>query len=175
MKSINIKGKQYVTVSERVLFFNEAYPNGKIETALTYNDELGIVRAMTKVTPDTEKPDRYFTGHSEENRQSSMINKTSATENCETSAVGRALGLMGIGIIEGIASADEMNKAIAGQKVLDDSAPRKVCVDCGQEYNPKVGTEAFSTKCYACYKKNGNKKTIQDLPVIEQELNEPPF
>ena len=56
-------------------------------------------------------PDRYFTGLSQEKVGDGYINKTSAMENSETSAVGRALAMMGIGVIDSIASVDEVRKA----------------------------------------------------------------
>lgn len=110
MKTIDIKGKAYVTVAERVKFFNEKYPNGSIRTELKVEENLILCRAV--VIPDIEKMDRMFTGYAEEDRTISMVNKTSAVENAETSAVGRALGMMGIGIVDSIASADEVNKAV---------------------------------------------------------------
>ena len=68
-----------------------------------------------KVTPDVEKPERFFTGVAYENEGSTYINKTSYIENCETSAVGRALGMLGIGIDVSIASADEMINEVNNQ------------------------------------------------------------
>ena len=56
------------------------------------------------------------TGHAYEKESSSFINKTSYIENCETSAVGRALGIFGIGIDASIASAEEVTNAINNQK-----------------------------------------------------------
>ncbi|SRR5258708_34704134 len=109
---VNIRGKNYITVAERVSAFNEQYPNGSITTELVYPTDESV-RAKATVYPDVSKPERMFIGHCEEIRSSSTINKTSATENCETGAVGRALGFLGLGVVEGIASADEVNKAIA--------------------------------------------------------------
>ena len=57
------------------------------------------------------------TGLAQEDRSSSMINKTSFVENCETSAVGRALGFLGIGIESSIATAEEVSMAIAKQDI----------------------------------------------------------
>lgn len=110
-KAIMFKGRQYVLVSDRVLFFNAEYPNGKIETELVspFGSEEIIVKA--KVTPDVKNLDRYFAAYSQAVKGEGYINKTSALENAETSAVGRALGFMGIGVIEAIASVDEINKA----------------------------------------------------------------
>jgi hypothetical protein len=109
-KAIDIKGKKYVLVSDRVLYFNETYPNGSIETAILSepNEDTVIIRAT--ITPDN-KFGRRFVAHSQATWDDGYINKTSALENAETSAVGRALGFMGIGVIESIASVDEIHKA----------------------------------------------------------------
>ena len=71
---------------------------------------------QTKVTPDIENPERYFTGIAYEKEGASFINKTSALENCETSSVGRALGFLNIGIDTSIATAEEVGNAIHQQK-----------------------------------------------------------
>jgi hypothetical protein len=108
-KAISIKGKAYVLVSDRVIYFNEQYTNGSIVTEKSESGER--VEFKAKVTPDVDKPARIFTGHSQAVWGDGYINKTSALENAETSAVGRALALMGIGVIDSIASVDEINKA----------------------------------------------------------------
>lgn len=109
-KAISIKGKKYVLVSDRVKYFNAAYSNGVIKTKLIkYEDKQIIVKAT--VIPDIKNPERYFEDYSQEIEGQGYINKTSALENASTSAVGRALALMGIGVLDSIASADEMNKA----------------------------------------------------------------
>ena len=61
------------------------------------------------------------TGHAHEERGSSNINKTSFVENCETSAIGRALAMLGIGIDTSIASANEVEDAIAQQQAMVDN------------------------------------------------------
>ena len=110
-KAIDIKGKKYVLVSDRVLYFNETYPNGSITTQriMWDNPEIEIIKAT--VTPDCDKPNRCFTWYSQAKWWDGFINKTSALENCETSAVGRALAMMWIWVIDSIASVDEINKA----------------------------------------------------------------
>ena len=113
MKKIQIHGKDYVMVKDRIIFFNENFPNGSITTELKATENSFIFKA--KVTPDVENPSRKFTGHAEEVIGSSQINKTSALENCETSAIGRALGCMGIGVEESFASADEVKNAMYKQ------------------------------------------------------------
>ena len=71
-------------------------------------------------------------GHAKEDMDGSRINQRNHVENCETSAVGRALGFLGIGISEGsIASYEEVANAIANKnkddikKELDLGLPKK--------------------------------------------------
>ena len=110
-KAIDIKGKKYVLVSDRINFFNENYLKGSIITQLVSDSQAEMVVIKAKVTPDISNQDRYFTGYSQARWGDGYINKTSALENCETSAVGRALGMMGIGVIDSVASVDELAKA----------------------------------------------------------------
>jgi len=107
-KAIKIKGKDYVLVSDRVTYFNETYPEGSITTELVSEPSSDYIIVKATVSPDGK---RNFTGFSQAVIGDGMVNKTAALENAETSAVGRALGFMGIGVIESIASADEMTKA----------------------------------------------------------------
>lgn len=104
LKTINLKGREYVQVDTRVEYFNQTYPNGCITTSYTRQDGSGYI-FQAKVTPDMEKPNRFFTGHSY-----GEVGREKAMEKLETVAVGRALAFMGIGIVEGIASADEIHK-----------------------------------------------------------------
>ena len=113
MNKIQIHGKDYVMVKDRIIFFNENCPNGSIVTESKATNNSFIFKAI--VTPDVENPNRKFTGHAEEVIGSSQINTTSALENCETSAIGRALGCMGIGVEGAFASADEVNNAVYQQ------------------------------------------------------------
>lgn len=110
-KAIDIKGKNYVLVADRVIFFNENYPNGSINTKLLseLNSETVVMKAI--IIPDLKFPTRFFSGYSQAKWGEGNVNRTSALENCETSAVGRALAMMGIGVIDSVASVDEMNKA----------------------------------------------------------------
>ena len=108
-KAIDIKWKKYVLVSDRVLYFNQNYPNGCIQTTRETIWDKEIIKAV--VCPDCDKPNRVFTWYSQATWGDGFINKTSALENAETSAVGRALAFMWIWVIDSIASVDEINKA----------------------------------------------------------------
>jgi hypothetical protein len=114
-KAIKIQGKDYVLVADRIIFFNEYFPNGSIKTELISEPTSEQIIIKATVTPDAEKPERIFTGYSQAVVGQGYINKTSALENAETSAVGRALAMLGIGVIESVASADEIHKATGSQ------------------------------------------------------------
>lgn len=107
LKTVDIKGKQYIEVSERVRYFNEAYPKGYINTEII-SHENGLILMKAIVIPDIECPERKFTGYAQEEKGKGLVNTLSYIENCETSAVGRALGFLGIGVETSIRSADEM-------------------------------------------------------------------
>ena len=113
-KTTNIRGKQYVEVNERIKFFRQEdeYKNWTISTEFTALDsEMCVCKCII-----ADVNQRVIaTGHAHEERSSSHINKTSYVENCETSAIGRALAMMGIGIDTSIASANEVSDAIAKQ------------------------------------------------------------
>lgn len=114
MKTIEIKGKPYVMVNERIKEFREQYKDWALVSELvSCDDNSCIVKAMVLDENGIVKA----TGYAQEDRTSSMINKTSYVENCETSAWGRALANLGIGIDESIASAEEVNIAIAKQEM----------------------------------------------------------
>jgi hypothetical protein len=111
LPTINIKGKEYVMVKDRVLAFNEFYKNGSIETEIVSAPESATIIVKAIVVPDIASPTRRFVDYSQAKIGQGLINTTSALENASTSAVGRALAYMGIGVIESIASADEIVKA----------------------------------------------------------------
>lgn len=112
LDSIPVKGKKYVLVNTRVKAFRAICPDGKIETEILFL-ENGVV--TIKATISDEKGKVLATGMAQEKESSSYINKTSFVENCETSAVGRALGFLGIGSDESIASAEEVANAMLNQ------------------------------------------------------------
>lgn len=109
---INIRGKEYTTVALRVHQFRAERPTLSLITEVLHRDADCVV--MRAVISD-EQGRVLATGHAEEYRKASEINRTSALENCETSAIGRALAAFGFGGTE-FASADEVARAISGQK-----------------------------------------------------------
>ena len=111
LSTMDIKGKDYVLVNERIRAFRMLFPMGTIRTKiLTMTD--GVVTMQAEVCVGDQV---LATGHAQEKENSTYINKTSYIENCETSAVGRALGMLGIGIDTSVASYEEVATAIANQ------------------------------------------------------------
>ena len=115
LNKTNIKGKEYVDVANRIQAFRQMFPEGRIETEILKH-ENGTV--LIKATISSVDGRILATGHAFENQNASMINKTSYIENCETSAIGRALGNLGIGSTQSIASVEEMTGALAAQEVI---------------------------------------------------------
>ena len=114
LKGIDVKGKNYIEVNQRIKAFRMLYPQGTIKTEIVFMDN-GVITMRASIFNDTKL---LATGTAQEKESSSFINKTSFVENCETSAVGRALGMLGIGIDTSIASAEEVINAINNQEDL---------------------------------------------------------
>lgn len=113
IKTTDIKGKAYAEVNERIKAFRMIYPDGLISTEIV-SLEYGV--CVMKATVANEDGNILGTGTAYEKENSSFINKTSYIENCETSAVGRALGMAGFGIDTSVASFEEVQNAINQQK-----------------------------------------------------------
>ena len=117
LNSIDLKNKAYVLVPERVKAFRKLYPEGFITTDIL-SLENGIVMMKTEVGYyDGDRRVVLGTGMAYEKEANGYVNKTSYIENCETSAVGRALGFLALGIDGGgICSAEELVNAVNNQK-----------------------------------------------------------
>lgn len=119
IKTLDVKGKEYAEVNQRIKVFRMLYPEGTIETEMLSNENgVCVFKASVyayKQDIPTQRQLLLGTGHAYEKENSTFINKTSYIENCETSAVGRALAMCGIGIDTSIASAEEVQNAINNQ------------------------------------------------------------
>ena len=113
IKTTDIKGKDYAEVNQRIKAFRMVYPNGSITTEIVSLVD-GVVTMKTTIKDN--EGNVLSTGYAYEKENSTFINKTSFIENCETSAVGRALGMCGFGIDTSVASAEEVQNAIENQK-----------------------------------------------------------
>jgi len=112
LKTVDIKGKAYVLVNDRLKYFREHFKGYSLTSEIAHiNDNGVIIRASIK----NDKGEEVSSGYAHEKQGSTFINKTSFIENCETSAWGRALGNFGVGIDSSVASADEVANAIKNQ------------------------------------------------------------
>ena len=119
MESIRIKGKEYITVNERLKHFRSSddFKGWSItESIESLTEKEGIFKVVIKNSNGIE----MTSAHAQEYRDSSYINKTSFVENGFTSALGRALGYLSIGIDTSIASAQEMQNEIHNQEKTKD-------------------------------------------------------
>ena len=110
MKTIKIKGKDYIMVNERIKEFRQKYPDWTLDSNIIFQDKDTITIKAT-ILDNKGRLIASGTAHEDRNNKSSMVNSTSHIENCETSAWGRALGNLGIGIDDSIASAEEVVNA----------------------------------------------------------------
>lgn len=136
--SVNIHGKEYRTVAERINLFYERYD--KMHTQIIteiVKDDGNIVQVKATISVDRrDKEDSISllgTGYAEEDRSKGRINSTSALENCETSAIGRALASIGLGGEE-YASANEVENARYQQKQFTNGTITK---DDGSQFPPQ--------------------------------------
>lgn len=110
----NFDINEYATVNERIQEFYKKYKDGAIQTEIVSNQNgIIIFKAYVYKTPEDTRP---TVGHAMEKEGSTFINKTSHIENCETSAVGRALAMLGFCIKKSIASKEEVENAQLNQK-----------------------------------------------------------
>lgn len=134
IRATDIKGKDYAEVNQRVKAFRQVHPNGTITTEIVSLQD-GVVLMKATILDDDQR--LIATGLAYEKENSTFINKTSFIENCETSAVGRALGMCGFGIDVSIASKEEVENAQANQT----KGVKKV-----KEETPKAPSETKQTK-----------------------------
>ena len=148
MNGIDFKGKNYVMVNSRVTAFRKLFPEGFIITDMVSNEGgVCVMQARVGYYQDGN-PFVLGTGMAFEKQDSTYINKTSYIENCETSAVGRALGFLALGADDSICSAEELVNAVTNQgdfpkKVTSkEDAPKKFEAPKKQETKAKVETVA---------------------------------
>lgn len=112
IKTLSLGKKEYAEVAERVRAFRKLQPEGLIKTEMVKHEDGNVIfKAEVYGTFDGTPHILFATGYAHEKEGSSSINRTSAVENCETSAVGRALGFLGLTGGASIASYEEVANA----------------------------------------------------------------
>ena len=160
--SVNIRGREYATVNERVAAFRNDYGlRGSIVTEPYALDSEGCIFKASIVIDG----DLIATGFAEETRAASSINKTSYVENCETSAVGRALAFLGYGIDGSIASADEVTRAIERQEAPKPKLDYEYLVAALKEYATATGLDYGDVK-RAAWKELPSGASQEDVDAL---------
>ena len=111
--TVDIKGKSYKLIVQRVQEFRERHPDWGMHSEVIHHDDERVIVKVWVTDPEGRT---RGTGLAEEDRSASRINQTSAMENCETSAFGRALASIGFGGDVAYASAEEVVNAINTQE-----------------------------------------------------------
>lgn len=165
IKTTDIKGKDYAEVNQRIKAFRMVYPTGPIETEMISN-ENGI--CIFKATVRNEEGDLLATGTAYEKENSTFINKTSYIENCETSAVGRALGMCGFGIDTSVASAEEIQNAIANQEKPKTKTKSKETKEIMiTEQQKEIIKKSFTAEEIKGYLGDVKKQKLSELTLVE--------
>jgi len=121
---VNLKGKSYTEVAKRIEVFRKhfGFRYGFTEEIIVDDGKRVVIKAKIY---DREHPDTPISeGHAEEIRGSSLVNKTSAIENCSTSALGRAIAFCGLHGGQ-MASINEIEKAQNNEKNIDENKPKE--------------------------------------------------
>jgi hypothetical protein len=171
----NFNPNEYATVNERIAKFKAEYPEGSIQTEIVkYENGLIVVKAYAFRDREDIHPS---TGHAQEVEGSSYINKTSALENCETSAVGRALAFLGFEVKKAIASREEVEKARRREEALKQSGDRTDKTITGldrstpQAYQKPEFDPVLTSQANGLYLKLG-AKTKEEQNALKKEFGE---
>ena len=155
--------EDYETVEVRLEKFIKDYPDFRVETELvSFQNDRYIVKAWLYRTFADSTP--FSSGLAEETISSRGVNATSALENCETSAIGRALANAGYASKGKRASREEMVKVTKAR--LTESAEQHLTVV--NESDPwtikTVAAPATSAEAVATVKDIIGATTDKDVP-----------
>jgi hypothetical protein len=180
MQTVKIKGKDYVPVHERIKWLNENYEYN-IQSDYQYYPERKMWVVKSTLTIHGAERDYIYTGLAQEIESDNYreVNHTSALENAETSAVGRACAMANIGIDTGIASADEVQKAVNRVEEIDEEGRMYLLTllettTYEERQKEQLAVRISSIKTKAEYEKaliNLNMNQIQDQDRISMGLN----
>lgn len=154
---IKTKGKikNYVMVNERVKAFRELYPSFPLITEIVSMTEKRVVMKATVYNADGVA---LATGYAyEDEGAGSEANRFSFIENCETSAIGRALGCFGIGIDESYCTGDEL------LRVLDLEAQDRATIEKDEAHVELPTADEFGETLQEVGEREKNLDRISEL------------
>jgi len=155
--TVDIKGKKYSTVNERLRHLLKYFPETRFNEEVLFHDNERVIVKTELYIGDTI----YSVGTAEEYRNSSFINKTSALENCASSSLGRTIAAFGLSGSE-YASAEELVNALNNQK----GSTQKVSI---KDTIKKQTTETKLTALYSDWKKE-NDSIEKDFESQQQSI-----
>ena len=183
-----IKGKPYVQVNERVLELRKNYGDkdemfGIITRVVEWHKEKDEIIIQAEITDPTGRVVGSGIAHEWQGDTKSVVNATSYVENCETSAIGRALAAFGIGIEDAYASADEVQEAIKKQakkkeKVSEDRNDNLAeMMEVDNKYNNTASVDPYFIQYKASLAKvfvagSPNADTEELLKFVMADFNE---
>jgi hypothetical protein len=173
LKTVNIKGKEYVEVNTRIKYFRQNFKDWSLTSELV---ELTNESVLIKAVIRNPEGRIIASGYAQEEKSSSYINKTSYIENCETSAWGRALGNLGIGIDSSVASYEEVKTAIQKQETQTPKKAKQgaVLTPNDSERWSKAADYAFkngTTKLFSMYVLSDEDKGKMKSEVFSKAVN----
>ena len=148
IKTTNLKGKEYAEVKERVIAYRKLFPMGIINTNISFTDNYVLCEATATNNEGTV----LSKGHARE-----ILNKAFALENCETSAIGRCLGFMGLGINTAIASKEDMEQVDSPSGVFDEPV------------NPSMGLKDLADEFLKLYTIEEQARVLNNHKVTKAE------
>lgn len=171
-KNGKVTAKEYAEVNQRIKAFRMVYPTGCISTELLKNENgICIVKAIVGYTEE-DKEVVLGTGTAYEKEGSSFINNTSYIENCETSAVGRALGMAGFGIDTSVASYEEVANATQQQDAQDNSKPisekLKQGIEMAIDHNNIADDKVYEILQKYGYQSTAEIKNQDYMPIVHE-------
>ena len=152
---MKFKGKEYTEVKDRLIAFRQDYPQSTISTEILQLNNIVdsptgemcneyVIKAIIIPNP-LQEPDVFYTGHAAERDNTGFVNKSSALENGETSAVGRALAFAGYGGDLQFASATELQNAVTAQKRSSITVDMLSKLDTlAKKVKPFIGQDAYT-------------------------------
>ena len=157
--TVDIKGKKYSTVNERHRHLLQYFPEARFNEEILFHDNDRVVVKTELYISDTI----YAVGHAEEHRNANFINKTSAMENCSSSALGRCIAAFGLSGSE-YASAEELVNALNNQK----GSTQQISI---KDTIKKQTTETKLTALYSDWKKQ-NDSIEKDFESQQQSIKQ---
>lgn len=177
--------RQYETVPSRLRRFRDAYPTAKIENIiLVLDDDRCLMRCEISIPFDQTSsgnvppphPSTHWvmlsSAHAEEYRHSSDVNMTSCLENCETSALGRALSFLGFGSEDSIASAEEVIGAKKKQAAAEAAVPGALAVLQQAAEGGMRSLESAYTDKLTKAERRSCSKFMPDLKTLAQRVDD---